>query len=184
MKWRKIVRIVHRDFGYLAVGLTIIYAISGIAVNHIDEWNSNYIIEKTETTFPANPDSTMQTADMIDYVLNFIETSDTLKSSFRSSPVTVDIFFEGKTVQANIRTGIARIETVESRRFFRETNFLHLNVPKKTWTYVADGFAIILILLAITGMFMIKGKNGITGRGKWLTIIGFIIPVVFLLIYF
>ncbi|MBZ0178570.1 MAG: PepSY-associated TM helix domain-containing protein [Melioribacteraceae bacterium] len=184
MKWRKIVRIVHRDFGYLAVGLTIIYAISGIAVNHIDEWNSNYIIEKTEETFPANPDSTMQTADMIDYVLNYIETDDTIKNSFRSSPVTVDIFFEGKTVQANISTGIARIETVESRRFFRETNFLHLNVPKKTWTYVADGFAIILIMLAITGIFMIKGKNGITGRGKWLTIIGFLIPIIFILIYF
>ena len=30
------------DVGYLVVGLTVIYAISGIAINHIDDWNANF----------------------------------------------------------------------------------------------------------------------------------------------
>ena len=34
-RWRAWLRAVHRDFGYLAVGLTMIYAFSGIAINHI-----------------------------------------------------------------------------------------------------------------------------------------------------
>ena len=48
MKWRKWNNIIHRDLGYLCVGLTIIYAVSGVAVNHVQDWNPNYIIEKQE----------------------------------------------------------------------------------------------------------------------------------------
>ena len=33
-KWRAWLRAFHRDIGYVAVGLTFIYALSGIAVNH------------------------------------------------------------------------------------------------------------------------------------------------------
>ena len=32
-------RAIHRDVGYVAVGLTFVYALSGIAVNHITDWN-------------------------------------------------------------------------------------------------------------------------------------------------
>ena len=31
---------------------------------------------------------------------------------------------------------------------------------------------------------MLKGKNGITGRGKWLIAAGFVIPIAFLILYF
>ncbi|MCK5032361.1 MAG: hypothetical protein KAS18_01980, partial [Calditrichia bacterium] len=40
-KWN---RVIHRDLGYLAVGLTLIYAISGFVVNHVQDWNPNYEI--------------------------------------------------------------------------------------------------------------------------------------------
>jgi len=62
-------------------------------------------------------------------------------------------------------------------------NFLHLNESKKLWTWMADLYAIALALLAITGLFVLKGKKGITGRGAWLTGAGVVIPVVFLLMY-
>ena len=42
MDWRQGFRAVHRDLGYIVVSLTIAYALSGIAVNHIDDWNPNY----------------------------------------------------------------------------------------------------------------------------------------------
>ena len=48
MKWRKLVIATHRDVGYFFAGLTVIYAISGIAVNHIEDWNPNYVI-RTDT---------------------------------------------------------------------------------------------------------------------------------------
>ena len=71
-----------------------------------------------------------------------------------------------------------------SRTVIRESNFLHLNAPKKVWTYVADVFAVALAFLAISGLFMIKGKNGITGRGAWMTALGILLPIIFLIIYY
>jgi len=32
----------HRDFGFFAVGLTFIYALSGLAVNHINDWDPSF----------------------------------------------------------------------------------------------------------------------------------------------
>ncbi|MDZ7764514.1 MAG: hypothetical protein U5K00_08820 [Melioribacteraceae bacterium] len=57
MKIKKWIRILHRDIGYLSVGLIIVYGISGIAVNHVDIWNPNYIIEKDSLSISALNDS-------------------------------------------------------------------------------------------------------------------------------
>jgi len=91
---------------------------------------------------------------------------------------------EGNTIKANLLTGEIENEIVSSRGFLRELNFLHLNHPKKLWTYVADIYAAVLIFLAVTGLFMIEGKKGITGRGKWFTVIGILLPLLFLILYF
>ena len=58
-------------------------------------------------------------------------------------------------------------------------NQLHLNTPKRLWTWVADIYAIGLIVLAVTGMFVLKGRTGITGRGAWLTGAGVLLPVIY-----
>jgi len=58
-----------------------------------------------------------------------------------------------------------------------EMNQMHLNTPKRLWTVVADVYAVGLIVLAITGMFV--GKTGITGRGAWLTGAGVLLPVAY-----
>ena len=62
-------------------------------------------------------------------------------------------------------------------------NQLHLNAPKGVWTIVADVYAIGLILMALTGMFVLKGRTGITGRGRWLVAAGIILPLAFWLIF-
>ena len=41
-RWRGWLRAIHRDVGYLAVGLTLVYAISGLAINHINDWDPNW----------------------------------------------------------------------------------------------------------------------------------------------
>lgn len=184
MKIKKWVRILHRDIGYLSVGLIIVYGISGIAVNHVGEWNPNYIITKDTTNISTLNDSLLTNEIMTTHVLDQLNITDSATSSFRNGETSIQIFFERKTITADVKSGVAEIETVKDRRVFRETNFLHLNNPKKVWTYVADLFAVALIFLSITGMFMIKGKNGITGRGKYLVTISVLIPLVFLIIYF
>ncbi len=183
MKLRKIVRVVHRDLGYLSVVLLIIYSVSGIAVNHVADWNPNYIIEKTEVSFTLNEDTTMTQAQMEAYVISELGIRDSVQNRFRENISTIDLFFDGKTIVADLKTGIAKIEQVNDRAVIKETNFLHLNKPKKLWTYVADAFAIALCFLGITGLFILKGKNGLAGRGKYFLIVGALIPIVFLILY-
>jgi uncharacterized protein len=184
MKWRRVVRILHRDVGYGAAALTIIYSISGIAVNHINDWNPNYIVEKDSVSITPLTDS-VYTADISkDYVVSELNITDSIKSYFRPSQFEIDIFLEGRTISADLQKGVAIIETISSRRVIKESNFLHLNTPKKLWTWIADLFALSLILLAITGLFMIKGKKGFSGRGKWLFILGILIPMLFLFLYY
>lgn len=184
MKIRRLIRLVHRDIGYVTFALVIIYSVSGIAVNHVDDWNPNYIIEKDTLSLNHDTDSTMVSEIIVNKLVESVGIDDSIKSYFRSSPSSIDIFFENKTLSADYRREHIIIETVNSRTIFRETNFLHLNNPKKLWTWIADLFALGLIILAVTGIFMIKGKNGIKGRGKWLILIGIMIPVLFLIIYF
>lgn len=184
MKWRKWNRIIHRDLGYICFGLIIVYSISGVAVNHVSEWNPNYIIEKDTLNIPIPRDTILTAEQSLNHVINSLQITDSIKSYFRPSPEEIQIFIERKTYYAKLNTGMVVKETVSDRRVFRETNFLHLNNPKNVWTYVADAFAVSLALLAITGLFMIKGKKGITGRGKWLTALGILIPILFLIIYF
>ena len=184
MKWRKWNNIIHRDLGYLCVGLTIIYAVSGVAVNHVQDWNPNYIVEKMEQRIePISTIDTISVATVLGILENLGETK-SYRNYFRPDSQSVQIFLQGTTIFVNLKTGKVIQESVKNRPIFREMNFLHLNHPKKLWTWFADIYAISLALLAITGIFVIKGKNGFKGRGKWLILIGVVLPVIFLVFYF
>lgn len=183
-KWREWLRILHRDIGYLTAGLTVIYAISGIAVNHTADWNPNYIVEKSITKIDPIPDSVLTSRALVFDILSKLGEKGKLKNSFAPKPNTLNIFVEGNTISVNLKTGEVSQEKIKSRTIIRESNFLHLNSPKKIWTFVADIFAVALGFLAISGLFMIKGKNGIKGRGFWLSMIGMLLPIIFLLIYY
>jgi len=98
-------------------------------------------------------------------------------------PNTLRIFLKDNTIDVNLASGEVVQEIVKTRLLVYEMNFLHLNHPKKVWTYNADLYAISLAVLAITGLFVLKGKQGITVRGAWLTLAGIVLPLVFLWLY-
>jgi len=59
---------------------------------------------------------------------------------------------------------------VRNRVIFSEVSYLHYNKPIKLWTWFSDLFALGLILMAISGLFLVQGKKGITGRGGVMTV--------------
>jgi hypothetical protein len=181
LNWRKWNNILHRDIGYLCVGLTIIFAISGIAVNHIENWNPNYKVEKVE--FKINPIPITSADEMARDVVQQLRIEDDIESTFRISPENLKIFFSNLTIEVNAETGKGIYEYISERPLLYDMNFLHLNYAKNVWTYFSDLYAIALIFLAISGLFVLKGKKGIKGRGAWLTAIGVLIPIIFLIIY-
>ena len=183
MKLRKLNRVLHRDLGYIFFGLTIVYSISGIALNHLHHWNPNYIIKhkEVEIGYTLNKEDITK-SKAIDILEIFGEGKNYKKYYFPSENV-LKIFIKEGSVTVNINSGKGFIESIKRRPLFKDLNFLHYNNPKQLWTWVSDIFAFALILVAITGLFILKGKNGITKRGAWLTLSGVILPILFLLFY-
>ena len=182
MNFPRLNRVTHRDLGYLVAGLTIIYSLSGIALNHKHDWNPNYIIENT--TFSTNVKISRENLnnELINQILKDVPGNPTIKTWYLPAGNFLTIFIENGSIKIDTRTGQGVVERLSKRPIFYQTNFLHYN-PGKWWKYFSDVFCIALIIVTITGLFIIKGKNGITGRGAILTLIGFIIPLIFLFIY-
>ena len=182
MNWRKWNKIIHRDLGYLCFGLTIIYVISGVAVNHIGDWNPTYRLTR-ETTAITPPSPKLEGKELVRVILESLGETGEVKDSFRPDPETLQIFVVNNTITANLRTGQVIQEKNQKRKLLFEVNFLHLNHPKKLWTWFADLYAVALGVLAVTGLFVLRGKKGIRGRGAWLVTAGFIVPLFFLWLY-
>ncbi len=183
MKLRKLNRSVHRDLGYFFFGMTIIYALSGIALNHRHDWDPNYIIQQQEFNVKMPEKTEEVTENFVMALLEVVEEEKNYKTHVVSGG-RLRIFIEGGSVEINLESGNAEMETVRKRPLFNQLNFLHYNTPRKLWTWFSDLYAGGLIILAFTGLFIIRGKNGITGRGAWLTGLGIAIPLFFLFLYY
>jgi hypothetical protein len=181
LNWRKWNRAIHRDFGYLFLGMTVIYALSGIALNHMKEWNPNYVITVDEISITP-PGYQPDREAVIELLEDFDETENYKNHYFPSADV-LKVFLDDGTLLLNLETGQGLLERTRRRPVFREVNYLHYN-PVKYWTWFSDIFSGALIILALSGILIPRGARGITKRGAWLSLLGILIPVVYLFIYF
>ena len=141
MKWRKWNNVIHRDLGYLCVGLTLVYAISGLAVNHYRDWNPNYrVASSTANLGPLELDDQESSASAQE-ILDRLGQSGTIRTTFQPDPNTLQIFVEENTITVDLTTGGVTQERVSDRKLLRRLNFLHLNNPRRLWTYMADLYA-------------------------------------------
>lgn len=182
MNLRRLNRALHRDLGYFFFGMTVIYAVSGIALNHRHQWNPNYIVDARE--FQIEVDRNRERIDQA-YARQILEELD-VGAGYRTHMVAGDnlrVFVQGGSVTVNLVDGSGGLEILRRRPVLNRLNFLHYNTPRKLWTWFSDLFAVGLIVLAVTGLFILRGREGITGRGAWLTSLGIIIPIIFLFLY-
>jgi hypothetical protein len=175
--WRALLRAIHRDVGYTAVGLTVVYALSGIAVNHIPAWDPNFVNTTTTHELGAPlPDDDGAAKRM---VLDRLAIRDEPKEVYREGD-SLEVLFEHRTLHVATATGHVVDEEQKERFFVRAANWLHLNRGKKAWTYFADSYAVALLFLATSGLFMIAGKKGLFGRGIFFVVAGAAVPLVYL----
>ena len=158
MKWRRWNNIIHRDLGYLCFGLTIIYAISGIAVNHIADWNPNYRIERIQSTINPAPLVGLTGDGLIRNILTQLKESGEIKGSYQTDDTTLQIFVVNNNITVNLRSGEVFEEKNQPRKGLYQMNFLHINHAKKLWTWVADLYALALMIVAVTGLFILRGE--------------------------
>lgn len=160
--------------------MTIIYCLSGIAINHLRDWNPNYVIITQEIQ--------LDLPEVIDknFIKKFLaekEIDNDYLNHYFPSEKALKVFLKDGTVYVDLESGKGLFEQTRRRLLFKPMNYLHYN-PIKYWTWYSDIFSGSLILIAITGLFIVRGKKGISGRGAWMTLAGILIPIVFLMIFY
>ncbi len=181
MRWwksndvRRWLRIIHRDLGYLMVGICLVYAISGILLTHMNGKDPAYRSSSYTLTLPAGLDQTQLTA---------LWQEDSSRPALRSiKPIDAQysrLLLQGGVGVYNTADGTLDYEMHQKRELIYWINKLHYN-RVEGWSFMADLFAVSLIFFAVSGLFMVPGRKGFLGRGKWFLLVGLLIPAVYVL---
>lgn len=160
-------RALHRDLGYLAVGLVIVYSLSGIVLIYRDKgfMNSEVQIEKAikPNLEPRELGNELRIREM------------------RETKTEGDvIYFQGG--QYNKTTGIATYKTKEVIFPFNKFIELHKSSSKDTSSWFLAVFGILLLFLSISSFWMFKKGTKAFRRGLILSGAGIVLTVIILLI--
>ena len=176
-RWRPWLRAIHRDLGYFCVGLTVVYALSGLAVNHIADWEPNFRQINRERQLPLPlPGSDEQLAEA---AARSLDLQAPIRETYRMDEQTLQVVFDRSTLRIDTRSGRVSEDTQEPRFFLRVANWLHLNRGKKAWTYIADAYATGLLVLSLTGLWMFPGRKGLLGRAGLIVMAGALVPALY-----
>jgi hypothetical protein len=113
------------------------------------------------------------------YVLKELGVDAVPQDVYRASDDELEVVMEHRTFHVNTETAKVHEEGQKPRFVLRAVNWLHLNRGKKAWTYFADGYAILLLFLATSGLFMLGGRKGLIGRGAIIAGVGILLPVLY-----
>lgn len=172
---------VHRDIGYVCASLILAYCLSGIAVNHIGDWNPDFVITKHSVSLPQPLAKEEITRERIVEFGRLVD-EDTYKVYDFPTADQVKIYYDNASLHLHFTTGQGTYERVSRRPMLYQVNALHLN-RLKGWKWASDLFALMLIVLSLTGLFVLRGKYGLARRGRWLVLAGLLPPIFALLIF-
>jgi len=183
-KLRKFNRATHRDLGYFFVALILIYALSGIAINHINDWDPSYVINTNTYDQEVKINKSANKTDIKEVLEELGIKNPYRKHYFPKRNANIcKVFVKNGIVLIDINTGVVSSEITQRRLAFHFMNWLHYN-PNTIWKWISDIFAVGLIILAISGMFILKGKNGLKWRGTILIVAGVLLPLIFLFMFY
>ncbi len=170
----------HRDIGYFVSALVIAYCTSGLALNHADIWNPDFVIHKKKITVPARGEVRLEPAEIQAY--GALVGENRYRVFDYPTRDQVKIYYESATLHVDLSSGMGLYERVSRRPLFYQVDVLHRN-SFKPWRWAADAFALLLVLVNVTGLFILKGARGLGGRGKWLIAAGLVPPLVALVLH-
>uniref|UniRef100_UPI004048813B PepSY-associated TM helix domain-containing protein n=1 Tax=Polaribacter sp. TaxID=1920175 RepID=UPI004048813B len=171
-------RSLHRDFAYFYVGLIIAFSLSGIILNHRQDWYPmDYTFDTKELSIklPTNPSEINK-----DYLIAAIEGMDLTYESHRIRDGKLRIYFKDNGIfDTALDSGKGLIEFKRKVPLIGHSMYLH-KTTNSFWVWYSDIFGASLMLIAITGILIPAGKNGFSKRGWKLALAGIIFPLIFL----
>lgn len=181
--FRKWSRYIHRDLSFLFAGMILIYALSGILMNHRKDLNPHYSVSRKEFRISADlSDKSKVDEVLVRSLLEPIGEKENYTKHYFPKDGEMKVFLKGgSSLVVDTQTGSAVYERLEHRWLLTDMVKLHYN-PGRWWTTFSDIFAVCLVIITITGMVMIKGPKGLWGRGGILFVAGILIPILFLVL--
>ena len=167
-------RIIHRDLGYLMAGICLIYATSGFLLSSMNRNDQSYQTIEETVTLKKGLDEKALTAEW-----NKDSDLPALKRILPADDSHMKMMIEGGLGIYSVEEGTVEYEINKKRPVLYWANRLHYN-RVKGWDVMGTIFALSLAFFAISGLFMLKGKNGFAGRGKWFLLAGILIPLAFI----
>lgn len=179
---RRISRSVHRHLSFFFAGVICIYAVSGLCLNHKRDFNPNIKIERVpfllEGDFPSSPSGIDE--PMLYEMLAQMPEKEQYTTHSPLEENRLKVFFRGgSSLEVDLVSGQAVYEKVRKRPVLSSFNRLHYN-PSRWWTMFSDVFAVSLLVITLTGLVMMKGRNGFWGIGGIEFVIGVVVPILFI----
>lgn len=178
---RKWSRTIHRDLSFFFSGMILIYAISGLVMNHRNTFNPNYSVEVKK--FALEQQLPAKEAVKKEHVMQILETIDEEKNytkHYFPQENQMKVFLKGgSNVFVDLDSRQVVYEKLTRRPVIGALTKLHYN-PGRWWTHFSDIFAVSLILITLTGIIMNKGSKGLWGRGGIELILGIAVPLLFI----
>ncbi|MDD3906888.1 MAG: PepSY-associated TM helix domain-containing protein [Bacteroidales bacterium] len=178
MSWNKrkvqrLMRALHRDIGYFAVGITLVYALSGFLLSHKSSFPAT-TTEKHTIELPTNLSG--------DGFVDYWNANATIRlNRIKESKENIELFLDGGTGDYDKISGKIAYEIYSKRPLIAFLTQLHHN-QKKGWAYIADIYVFMLSFLAISGLALVNGKNGFYKRGLWIMLSGIIVVLLFVFV--
>ena len=179
---RRWARIIHRDLSSFFAGVGVVDAVSGIVLNHKRDFNSNYSVRRTELQMPGSYPAPAETSrEQAEELLRAADPEARYVKHYASGEQRVKVFVAGGSVlEVDMQNGRAVYEKLTKRPVISSMNRLHYN-PNRWWTRFSDIFAASLLVITLTGLVMVPGRNGLRGRGGIELAAGIAVPILFLL---
>ncbi|WP_319266881.1 PepSY-associated TM helix domain-containing protein [uncultured Draconibacterium sp.] len=182
MKIRKLLRILHRDLGYFIVAMTIVYAVSGIYLNHRHDFNPDYKIIVTDFNHELQPKASYSD-DEIRQLVESVQADVVYKKHYIDGDGDIKVFIANGEVIIFPESGEGRMRYLQRRPLVFSMNKLHRATLGTVWKWTSDTMAVILLFVAVSGLFLLKGKRGLRRWGWWFTVAGIIVPLLFVILY-
>lgn len=200
MRWRRTLLWLHRDVGYFCVGLIVLYAVSGVAVNHRHHWDYNFSIDRQtleigppeallgpsaasfDAATRADPGALARAGQdaLVTAIAARVAQGEKPRKVFWRAADRLSLFFgpgDGHVVDYLPASGKVEASRKQDRLLIRAFNRLHLNEKHGAWTWLADAFAVAMLFLAFSGALILRGRKGILGRGGVLALLGVVVPI-------